>query len=397
MNRFFLLILLVAFICSCSKEEPQPEANPYWYDNIGARTDIPFLPDAGANYFSYSFKRAAGEKIGIRLTAEFMYARYQSFNVYNTQTRSSVASLADVEMVADDGNENPFTLLSQTINRNYTVHIVPNIGSSDDFSNQLLFDDAITEITIIVRNYLPEGDVFGGVALPSIEAFDLETGNILPIPEAIPIDFKSFETIVDQLANVINLTQLLQEGNTISSFRFEGLGLFQNLDNQYLFAPLKLGAQQVAILKFKPPTFPPSIQQIQESEVRYFSLGLGDSKTYNYKTLSDFQLKIAADGFIYVVIGRNDTEIITKSEGLNFLEWVPELQNQGLIVYRNLLTAANYPFNMNVVPDILQNINQVFEDGFLTAETYLGDRAPTGKKMSKTAFLENFGGFEVGY
>jgi len=97
------------------------------------------------------------------------------------------------------------------------------------------------------------------------------------------------------------------------------------------------------------------------------------------------------------VIGRNETEIIAKAEGLNFLEWVPELNNQGLVVYRNLLTAADYPYNMNIVPDILQNINQVFEDGFLNAETYLNDRAPTGKKMSKTAFLENFGGFEVSY
>lgn len=39
---------------------------------------------------------------------------------------------------------------------------------------------------------------------------------------------------------------------------------------------------------------------------------------------------------------------------------------------------------MNLVPDVIQNINQVFNSGFLQADTYLGERAPTGKKMSET-------------
>jgi hypothetical protein len=397
MRYFRCLCLLTLLLCQCSKDNVAPDTIKYWYENIGSRTDIPFLPDAGANYFSYSFKRAPGQKIGIRLSSKFMYARYQSFNVYDTQTRSSLYSLADYEMVADAGSENPFITLNQSNNRNYTVYLLPDIPEAATFQNKLLYGDEVTELTLILRNYLPEGDVFGSVDLPVIEAFDLETGNTVATPQPLAVDFAAFNDIVGQLSRVINLTQLLQEGNTISSFRFAGLGLFPNLDNQYLFAPLKLGPEQVAILKFLPPSFPETFNLLPTSEVRYYSLGLGDSKTYNYKTLSDFQLKIASDGFIYVVIGRNDPEIMAKSDGLNFLEWVPELNNQGLIVYRNLLTTPDYAFNMNEVPDLLQNLSQVFEDGFLNAETYLGDRAPLGRKMSKAAFLDNFGGFEVGF
>jgi len=397
MSKIILLMFLVLGLCYCSKEDLSPATIQYWYDNIGARTDIPFLPDAGANYFSYSFQRQPGDKIGIRFTSKFMYARYQSFNVYDTQTRSSLNSLSDNAIIPSVGNVNPFVSLEQSNNRNYMVHLLPNFPEAEGYENKLLFEHNVTDVTLILRNYLPETDVYGGVTLPEIEAFDLFTGETVAIPEPLPLDFAAFNDIIGQLSNVINLTQLLQEGNSISAFRFAGLGLFPNLDNQYLFAPLKLGPQQVAIIKFKPPSFPDTFNLLSSSDVRYFSLGLGDSKTYNYKTLSDFQLKVASDGFIYVVIGRNETEIIAKAEGLNFLEWVPELNNQGLVVYRNLLTAADYPYNMNIVPDILQNINQVFEDGFLNAETYLNDRAPTGKKMSKTAFLENFGGFEVSY
>jgi len=164
-----------------------------------------------------------------------------------------------------------------------------------------------------------------------------------------------------------------------------------------LLAPLRLYPDEVAIIKFRPPSYPATFSELPTAAVRYFSLGLGDSKTYNYRTLADFQFKVSSDGNIYVVIGRNEAGIIAKAAGLNYMEWVPALENQGLIVYRNLLTHPDYAYNMNLVPDVLKNLTQVFNTEYLHADTYLEDRAPTGLKMSKAAYLTNFGGFEVVY
>lgn len=366
-------------------------------DNIGSRTDLPFLPDSSANYFSYSFERNVGDKFGIRLKAKFMYARYQSFNVYNINTRSSLSSLADIQIIPDAGNNNPFITLTQNTNRQYTVHLLPDIPEAQDFPNKLLYPDSVTKVNVLLRNYLAEQNVYGGVPLPDIEAFDINTGKSLPLPTSIQLDFTSFADKITPLVNIINLTQLLQQNNQIDFFRFAGLGLFPNLDNQYIFAPLRLYKNEVAILKFKPPVYANNLSAIPTSDVRYYSLCLGDSKTYNYKTLADFQLKTASDGFIYVVIGRNEPEIISKATGLNFIPWVPELKNEGLVIYRNLLTREAYPYTLTQVPDILQNINQVFNTDFLKAYTYLGVYSPKGIKMSKAAYLDNFGGFEVAY
>ncbi len=395
MKKWFALLLSVGFFISCKKENIT--SVHYWLDNIGSRTDLPFLPDSSANYFSYSFYRSSGDKTGLRLKAKFMYARYQSYNVYNLKTRSSISSLADIQITPDTGNENPFITLSQNSNRNYTVYMLPDIPEAQSYPNKLLFPDSITDVNVLLRNYLAEKDVYGGVPLPEIEAFDLTTGKTIPTPEPLPITFADFNNIVDDLSRIINLTQLLQQGNKINFFRFAGLGLFPNLDNQYIFAPLKLYPNEVAILKFHPPAFADQLSAIPAADVRYFSLCLGDSKTYNYKTLADNRFKIASDGNIYVVIGRKEPDIIARAAGLNFIEWVPELKNEGLVIYRNLLTAADYAYNMNQVPDVLKNLNQVFNINYLHADTYIGDRAPKGIKMSKAAYLTNFGGFEVVY
>jgi hypothetical protein len=97
------------------------------------------------------------------------------------------------------------------------------------------------------------------------------------------------------------------------------------------------------------------------------------------------------------VVGRNQADIVTKAAGLNFMEWVPELKNEGMIIYRNMLTSSGYAYNLNLIPDVLKNLNQVFNPGYLQADTYLGNRCPKGIKMSKQAYLDNFGGFEVVY
>jgi hypothetical protein len=390
-----MILLFLTTTISCNKEELPPKK--IWYENIGSRTDLPFLPDAEVNYFMYSFKRNKGDKIGIRLTADFPFARYMSYNIYDNRDRTSQASIVDTEITPLPGNENPFQTGSQSNNRKYTVHILPNIPEAAGYENTLFFNDEIPNLGSILRLYVPEKDAQGGVSLPEIEAFDLITGQTVPLPEPLPIDFTKFGNLIESFETVIGLTFLLQEVNKVDFFRFSGAGLYQNFDNQYLFAPLTLNNNEVAIFKVKPPSFTSNISETTKKDVRYYSFCIGDAATYNYFTLPDYNCKISSDGFIYIVVGRDDETLKKKAEGLNYLVWDKVLGERGLIIYRNLLTTASYPYQMGLVPDIVQNIDKVFDTDVLRAKTYLGDQAPQGVKMSRSAFMENFGGYPVVY
>ena len=187
-------VLLLTTTVSCDKDELPPKK--IWYENIGSRTDLPFLPDAEVNYFMFSFKRNKGNKIGFRLTADFPFARYMSYNIYDNRDRTSQASIVDTEITPLPGNENPFLTGSQSSNRKYTVHILPNIPEAAGYDNTLFFNDEISNLGTILRLYVPEKDAQGGVALPEIEAFDLITGQTVSLPEPLPIDFTKFPLIL---------------------------------------------------------------------------------------------------------------------------------------------------------------------------------------------------------
>jgi hypothetical protein len=395
MKRYLFILICFLGFNSCKKQDTTTQK--YWYENIGSRTDLPFLPDASVNYYGYSFLRNKGDKIGIRIKGKFGYARYMSYNIYIYNNKSSLASLRDVEIIADNGHQNPYTDFVQPFDRNYTINILPDIPESYAYNNRLLYSDSITNVGTFLRYYVPEITNTANVPLPSIEAFDIVSGKTLTTPDPLEVDFTKFNDFINTYSKIIDLTFLLQKPNMVEFFRFSGAGLYQNFDNKYLFAPVQLNSNEVIMFRFIPPSYVINLSDIPNKDVRYYSIGLGDSKTYNYSTNQDFALKIASDGYINVVIARKDVEIIAKANGLNFIEWVPALNNKGLIVYRNLLTKPDYAYSLTKVPDLLENLNQVFNTSYLYAKTYLGNHAPSGIKMTKQQFLNNFGNFPVSY
>lgn len=395
MKKIVLFLLIIIAFAACKKDDIPPKT--IWFENIGSRTDLPFLPDGNVNYYLFSFKRKPGDKIGIRMKGDFPYARYMSYNVYDNRDRSSQASVVDVDIIADEGNSNPFTTGTQSSNRGYTLYVLPDIPEAAGYKNALKYDDQTPNVGTMIRLYVPEIDQRGGVALPEVEAFDMVTGKTVKLPEPLPIDFSRFSENEAAFRNVIGLTALLQEIGKVDFFRFSGAGLYENFDNLYLFAPVVLGRNEVVVLKVKPPGSARNLSDIPTADTRYYSFCLGDFSTYNYFTYADFQCKVASDGFIYLVVGRDDPVLKQRAEGLNYLVWDERMRDRGLILYRNLLTHPEYPYNMRLVPDLVENLNQVFNTDFIRAKTYLGDRSPTGIKMSREAYLENFGGFQVAY
>ena len=106
--KILFTTLTILLFVQCKKDNLST-TKIYWFENIGSRTDLPFLPDASVNYYGYSFLRNKSDKIGIRIKGRYGYARYMSYNIYNNNNKTSSASLRDVEIMADNGHQNPFT------------------------------------------------------------------------------------------------------------------------------------------------------------------------------------------------------------------------------------------------------------------------------------------------
>ena len=391
----YIIALPFLFLCACKKDDTPPTLMNYWYENIGSRTDLLYLPDANVNYFMYSFNRTPSEKTGIRLRASYGNARYMSYNIYDNNTRSSIASLIDTAIVPSLGG-NPYRNENQG---EYVLDIVPD---DVDYSaeNVMKYDARVRNIGIMLRYYLPEGDNYAGVTLPTIEAFDIATGKSTSPPRPIAISFEDNSEVLQRIQKLLDLVFLYEEPYQVNFLRFAGLGLYPNKDNNYVFAPVTLANNQVVVMRFKPPQFPTSRDAFSGADVRYYSISLSNSSTYNFNTLADHKLlKASSDGYVNIVIAADDPEIRSKAEGINFMEWKPEMGSRGFIIYRNLATRADYENSMEKIPDFLSNlsIGTILNPESMYAQNHIGVYAPIGKKMSKSTFMENYGGFPISF
>lgn len=398
---YIALLALVLF--ACKKEDTTPVA--YWTENIGSNKALPLLPDSNVNYFLYSFTRQKGSTMGIRIKGQYGFARYMSYNIYDNNTLSSVGSIVDTKIIPDAGSDNPFLpgASPNVSNRNYTVTICPNTTDTAAFQNQLQYSDNLEKVGIILRYYIPQQNNYASVPLPTIEAFDIVTGQALPAPIPSNTSFQQqFEEKFQKITTLLNLAGILEAPKDVFFYKFSGAFLYPNLDNYYLFTPITFNKNQVVMMRFKAPSYAQNYTQNGLTDVRYFSICLCDAKTYTYSTTTDLSFNVASsDGYINIVIGDEDAALRAKAAGLNYIVLPPELNNnvKGVIVYRNLLTNPAFPYPMSLVPDLSNNINLItlLNTSTLQAQTYLSDYAPIGVKLSKTQFLADFGGFPVSY
>ena len=91
------------------------------------------------------------------------------------------------------------------------------------------------------------------------------------------------------------------------------------------------------MIRFLPPTFPESVDDYPNSNVRYWSVNQGNEDTRNFLGMMDQEFVIAqSDGFFNIVIAEPTEEILSHSAGLNFMPW--SVPNQYLfLIFRNLL------------------------------------------------------------
>lgn len=302
-----------------------------WYGEfLGSNPEVPMYPDANANYWTFHLNTERFPNHGVRIRGQKPKARYYSFNVYDDTDFSPVASLSDKMITVDDGR--------------YEIEVRPSEESVSS-TDLIQFDRDLSRISVFLRYYLPDGGPYGGVELPEIEVFELDTGRVVSRHSnrepRYPKRFFGLSLIERFLENQVSKYFTLNQSAELHSFHLKGGGLYPNKDNEYLAMPVT-PRDRVAVVRFKAPEVGGA-----NPDVRYWSISLGDDKSLNHWTFSDQDLDAANDGFIYLLLSPEPSQQWTFPERPQQASWSG--LDRAILIYRNLLTRPGYP---NALADI---------------------------------------------
>ena len=378
--------------------------NRLWTPHIGRDTTVGILPDQYANYYSYTLARTNND-MGFKISGEFPSTRYFSFNVYSLGDNTTQGSLVDYEIQTDSGKPNPFLVNTDSVDagKYYTVHIVPSKHKDKKLANILPFRDDVKLLLMVIRLYDYNIDDFGGVEFPTVQAFTMEedTDNVElnPVNLPRPLNLRAIVRKKSLPGMVKRLSLLYETENTVQldgpkknkkyySLPFHAIdtkGYIENNDNRYLLAGITKKENEVFVFKFKSPSYTTSSEDINKTNVRYWSFNLGNAATYNFNALKDEDAILDKDGNVNIVLASKDTalEKRTKELGYNFLEWNMTWK-EGLILFRHMLADPNFEAQIDNVPPIKEGMTDFTP---LEAQKIMGDYAPQGIRMSKDEFL----------
>lgn len=396
---FFLIAIVVLFFGNrfLNSGSLEPDSS-VWNEHIGRDTTVGIWPDVYANYYSYTFVRT-DENVGIKIKGQFPDSRYMSYNVYNLEDKSTQGSIIDHELVTDSGNPNP-TMTGGVIGaENYTIHVIPEKYKEADLPNKLTFRDDSKILLIVIRYYDFNQNDLAGVSLPTTQAFTLnETDAIQPVNLPTALNLKSLVNgpkIAESIWFMYNAeNQQALDGPknqkqyyTLPFYRVIGEGMIQNNDNLYLLSALTKKEDEVYIMKFKAPTFVQTAADIGTSDVRYWSVNIGNDLSYVYNAIKDEDCLIDKDGYVTIIMAAKDDTIQDrcKTLGFNFLEWNIE-RSKAFIIYRNMLSRPDFAGHFNQV----QPLKETSDFGDFEANTQIGEYAPKGFRMKKADFLKEF-------
>ena len=400
------MVLAYLFALSYFNNGAKTPTNTVWESYIGRDTTVGILPDKYANYFTYTAARTNND-IGFRIKGQFPDSRYFSFNVYSLGDNITQGSLVDYDIATDSGLPNPFTVNrdSTEVDDNYTIHVLPSKFQNPDLSNVLSFRDDVKLLLIVMRLYDYNKDDFGGVEFPTIEAISFneeeskdEIENIkLPRPLNLRgiVRRRSLPGMVKRLSLLYKTEKTVQLDNadqdaqyTIPFFRIDSRGYIENNDNRYLLAAITKSDDEVYFFRFKAPSYTSGPENINQTDVRYWSFNLGNAATYNFNALKDEDAIIDEDGYVNILLASKDKELENRVEALdfNFLEWNMPWR-KALILFRHMLADASFEIQIDDVKPISESTTNFDE---LEAQHVMGDYAPQGIRMSKADFLRSY-------
>lgn len=391
------------------------DRDPVWEVYPGNELRTLALPDYYSTYLSYTFDASQHPRTGVRIRGDFPDARYMSFNIYATKEATSLGALTDYQIRTDSPDGNPFVAGNPRApagkESRYVVRVQPEPREPEesdapaaggpapgDPDNLLTFRPGQLkdgQLTVVIRYYVPRGDEYAGVPLPTVEAYDVDNPDKSPpLPPPLPGRMDLHEPIFRRRMKPIFQSA---RGDELRFYHVIGGGQFNNADNIYLISAVKGvdGRDNVVILRVKPPTYPLTNEEFDRTAVRYWSFNQGDPDTSTPFGMKDEQFRPAKDGFVYVFMGDESHRDRAERGGYNFMPWRANSE-RAVILYRNMLTAPQYRGSIARVPQLpVASSPAAWDEKLLVtheAARHIGDYAPAGRKVSAREFGESFGG-----
>jgi len=402
----FLMILWFVAVRYLNAGSLTPD-NTVWQSYIGRDTTVGVLPDHYANYFTYTLARTNTD-LGFKIKGVFPSTRYFSFNVYSLGDNTTQGSLVDYQIETDSGKPNPFVANKDSVevDNHFTVYIVPAKHKDKKLPNILPFRDDVKLLTMVIRLYDYNIDDYGGVEFPTVEAFTMEEEvenvdlNPINLPTALSLRTivrnVSLPGMVKRLGHVFETEKTAQLDGPDNNKKYYSVpfhaidtrGYIENNDNRYLLAGITKQEDEVFVFKFKSPTYTTGPENINQTNVRYWSFNLGNAATYNFNGLKDEDIILDEQGYANIVLASADADVEarTKALGYNFLAWNMPWK-KGFILFRHMLANPNFEAQIDQVPPI----NETMTDFTPTeGQKFMGDFSPQGIRMSKEEFLSTY-------
>lgn len=306
-----------------------------WLKYSSAPYDQGAFPDTNVTYYRYAFQWPSHAPMKMRIRGQMPFGRYMTFNVYDRDTRTSLGSFPDSQILSET---NPLEEVKE--GESYSVWLTSQHDPS--LRNQLVLPGSSDQVfEIWYRIYLPEGNEWGGVELPILEFFEGEKSTPSPTPPSLPpllaksVGLKDFKKLPPRPTS---------EGD-VYFYSAPGFEFYNNQDNQYLVSRLDFSkGKDFLLLSFKSPRFGKTKGQIKP-EVRYFSFCLGSAKTTQTSHCISDQEFILQEETSHLLIGPHSKSGVLISEicrklGINFLprgkNFIP------LLIYRNVLPEPDF-------------------------------------------------------
>ena len=399
---FAFLTACAAFsLTSCSDDDDDKKMNKVegkdmWGEVLrGDNMQLQYFPDHFAYYWEYTFDRSANPDLGLVIEGEFPDARFLSYNVYDDEEQTSYCekgfSLMDVDIKASAGYENPFVTASGAKNQKYVIYVLPTDAASSVSAgkeNIIWFDSDVKKVCTILRYYIPEVDIKGGVGMPTVKAINVKTGELADAPERILSGLRGEMTLPGGAFN---------PSDNLLFFRAPFSYAYPNGPAEYCYTRNALDTDQVMVFNFKAPSYPESPADFGSVDMRYWSVCVGNSETYTPLAISDYQTKIDAEGFAnYILADKNSADYaqvkqLAEDNGYNILEWDGQAWGKGVMVlYRNMVFADDYAHSLRKITPVDGTVST--QEIMANLPKYLcvaalGQWGATGTKVTTAQFI----------
>ncbi len=374
----------------------------------GSDFTVPQLPDLYVNYWEYSYSVVDNANLMLRISGEFPKCRYFSFSTYNDENGEVISGMSDFEIKPDEGCVNPFVVSSDAKNT-YTVYIVPATATEEQIAkipseNIIKLGDGIKKACLMIREYLGI-DEYGGVEMPAIQAFDMNTMEEKTAP---------LRGVSGIWKDPAPFKELATDSDLDVPFMLAPRGSFYpNNDTDYLYCRTAVTADQVLTYSLILAPYPKKVEDYQGAPCRYWSMCYGTQlDTRSYYSIYDEQANVPdGEKATFVVCLKQNSQLAeiekavsdAKASGqyIYLTVWDSErpsalpdkpIGNCITVMYRNILPNKDWEHSMANMKETPYGdpVNTSKQDPeHMQADLALGEYGPRGKKVSTETFLKS--------